>query len=321
MNYYQHHIGDFRSGTINMSRLSRWIYRDMLDVYYDTEKPLPLDFDLLCDMLGVESDEELKIVERLLRFKFVKTDDGYRNARCDKEISIYHTKAETAKANGRRGGRPRKADQNPEKPSGFQLGSDPDATGTPGETESKTNQEPITKNQEPKDSSSEAVASDVDGGADDSPLPENPKPEKFTPDDYRLAERMAQAVLRVAPKSKPPDIAKWADTIRLMRERDGLTLGEITEVFRFAHNDSFWKTNILSPTKLREQFARLDAQMRIPTNEKRHTTSADRWAIDHDDTSWLTGTPGSGDCIDGELDFPPNADDLHCLEAGRGGRH
>ena len=147
MNYYPFHIGDFRSGTVNMSRQSRWIYRDLLDVYYDTEGPLTSDFEALCDSVGVESEEERRIVERLLRFKFAKCELGYRNEVCDRVIAEYQLKAETAKANGKRGGRPRKQSGSDEKPSGFPSGSDPQASGHPEQTGSKTNQEPITNNQ------------------------------------------------------------------------------------------------------------------------------------------------------------------------------
>lgn len=148
MNYYPFHIGDFRSGTVNMSRLSRWIYRDMLDVYYDTERPLPSDFELLCDQIGVEAEDERRIVERLLRLKFAKGEDGYRNETCDRVISEYRARAETAKANGKLGGRPRKQSDTDAKPTGFPSGSHPDADGNPDETRSKANQEPITSNQE-----------------------------------------------------------------------------------------------------------------------------------------------------------------------------
>lgn len=103
MNYYPFHIGDFRSGTVNMTRQTRWIYRDMLDIYYDDEKPLPLDLDLLCNQIGAESEDERRIVERLLRFKFVKTDDGYWHEICDRVITDYHKKAEIAQANGKKG--------------------------------------------------------------------------------------------------------------------------------------------------------------------------------------------------------------------------
>lgn len=102
MNYYPFHIGDFRSGTVNMSRQARWIYRDMMDIYYDAEAPLSLDIDVLCDALGVEAADERAIVERLLRFKFIKTDDGYRHEVCEQVIADYQAKAETAKANGKK---------------------------------------------------------------------------------------------------------------------------------------------------------------------------------------------------------------------------
>lgn len=147
MNYYPFHIGDFRSGTVNMSRQARWIYRDLLDVYYDTEKPLTGDFEALCDSIGVESEEERRIVERLLRFKFVKCEQGYRNEVCENVISEYQVKAETAKANGKRGGRPRKPIGTNEKPIGFLSGSDTQATGGLEQSQSETNQEPITNNQ------------------------------------------------------------------------------------------------------------------------------------------------------------------------------
>ena len=163
MNYYPFHIGDFRSGTVNMTRQARWIYRDLLDVYYDTEGPLTDDFEALCDSVGVESEDERRIVERLLRFKFVKCDDGYRNEVCDRVIAEYKLKAETAKANGKRGGRPRTQSVSDEKPSGFQSGSDPQPTGVPAETGSQTNQEPITNNQITP--SNEGVARTLQGEA------------------------------------------------------------------------------------------------------------------------------------------------------------
>lgn len=146
MNYYQFHIGDFRSGTVNMSRKARWIYRDMIDVYYDTELPLPSDMDVLCDMLGIENEEERQIVERHLRFKFELTQNGYVHDVCEKVIEEYRCKADVARANGKKGGRPRKGE---EKPSGFPSGSYEVPICNLEESGLKTNQEPITNNQEP----------------------------------------------------------------------------------------------------------------------------------------------------------------------------
>lgn len=149
MNYYQFHIGDFRSGTINMSRHSRWIYRDMMDVYYDSEEPLPLDMDVLCDMLGVSSDDEKEIVRRHLRFKFDMTEAGYTHEVCEKVISEYRAKADVARANGKLGGRP-KGKQN--KPNGYPLGSDEVSYCEQDGTGSQTNHKPLTINQEPEES-------------------------------------------------------------------------------------------------------------------------------------------------------------------------
>lgn len=126
-----------------MSRRARWIYRDMLDCYYDTERPLPKEMDILMDMLGAEGDEDRNIIERHLRFKFVESEDGYRHPVCDAVIAEYHSKAETARANGRKGGRP-KAKQN--KPSGFQSGSNQDAISNQDESGLKTNHKPLTTN-------------------------------------------------------------------------------------------------------------------------------------------------------------------------------
>jgi uncharacterized protein YdaU (DUF1376 family) len=147
VNYYPFHIGDFRSGTVHMTRLSRWIYRDMMDVYYDTEKPLPLDFEALCDQIGVEAEDERAVVQKLLRFKFTQEVDGYHHDICKAVIVEYQQKAETARENGKAGGRPRKQPGTNQKPTGNLVGSDPVSIGKPIGRGLKTNQEPITNNQ------------------------------------------------------------------------------------------------------------------------------------------------------------------------------
>jgi len=83
---------------------------------------------------------------------------------------------------------------------------------------------------------------------------------KFSDDDMTTAKWIFDRVLQVAPKTKKPNLEKWADTIRLMREQDKLDHSQICQVFKFANQDEFWKLNILSPAKLRKQFAQLDAK-------------------------------------------------------------
>jgi hypothetical protein len=42
-----------------------------------------------------------------------------------------------------------------------------------------------------------------------------------------------------------------------MRERDNRTHREMCELFQWAMNDSFWRSNILSPAKLRAKWDQL----------------------------------------------------------------
>ena len=66
------------------------------------------------------------------------------------------------------------------------------------------------------------------------------------------------------PKQKPPtrqQVISWANDVRLMVEQDKRTLAEITLVMRWAYNDPFWKSNILSMGKLRKQFGQLWERM------------------------------------------------------------
>jgi len=72
--------------------------------------------------------------------------------------------------------------------------------------------------------------------------------------DLETAESIYKLLLALNPKHKKPSMESWANTIRLMRESDGHTHFDIMDLFRFANSDSFWKSNILSPAKLREKW-------------------------------------------------------------------
>lgn len=83
----------------------------------------------------------------------------------------------------------------------------------------------------------------------------------FTDDDLLTSQWMFSKIVEILPKAKQPDYGLWARDIRLMREVDKKTDEEIREVFSWANSDSFWRANILSPSKLRKQFDRLVLQM------------------------------------------------------------
>jgi len=98
MHYYPHYIDDFNAATRHLNRLERSIYRDLIDTYYDTEKPLTSDLRALGRKIIANSDEELAALEIILNEYFILTDDGWRHERCETVIAEYAKKVESAKA-------------------------------------------------------------------------------------------------------------------------------------------------------------------------------------------------------------------------------
>jgi 2,4-dienoyl-CoA reductase-like NADH-dependent reductase (Old Yellow Enzyme family) len=74
------------------------------------------------------------------------------------------------------------------------------------------------------------------------------------PADLATAEEIFSLIVQLNPAHKKPNIEKWAYEVRLMRERDGRTVEQILDLFRWANRDSFWKSNIISPSKLRDKW-------------------------------------------------------------------
>jgi len=100
---------------------------------------------------------------------------------------------------------------------------------------------------------------------------------KFSERDEELAFYFEKLI-----KDNKPDykfrgkqyIEKWANEVRLMRERDERDYNRIKKVIEFALNDDFWKYNILSMEKLRKQFDRLEMQM---GKKKKSKTNVRPW--------------------------------------------
>lgn len=97
MHYYPHYIDDFNAATRHLNRLERSIYRDLIDTYYDTEKPLTSDLRALARKIVATSDEEIEALEIILKEYFTSTDEGWRHDRCDTVIAEYTKKVNSAK--------------------------------------------------------------------------------------------------------------------------------------------------------------------------------------------------------------------------------
>ena len=137
MNYYSHHIGDYRRDTAHLSLLEHGVYRQLLDMYYLSESCIPAETELVLRRLSARTEEEKSAVVQVLSEFFQSTPDGWKHKRCEVEIGAYQDKAETARENGKLGGRPKKTDP-------VILGSEKEPTG-----KLTNNHKPITINQEP----------------------------------------------------------------------------------------------------------------------------------------------------------------------------
>lgn len=149
MHYYQHHIGDFTRETANLNDHQLATYMRMVWAYYSDERPLDDD----CEGIAFACRSDEKTVRLLLKHYFILCEDGWRHTRCDKEIAIYHGKADKARASAN--ARWKNANALP-----TQTERNADAV------DSDANQEPRTKNQEKKQKtisapSAHALLSDV----------------------------------------------------------------------------------------------------------------------------------------------------------------
>ncbi|MDC5137713.1 DUF1376 domain-containing protein [Acinetobacter baumannii] len=90
MNYYQHHIGDFNNATRHLSLIERAIYRDLLDMYYDTEKAIDASsIDRLARRLQCTTEEQKEALKYVLDEFFILEEGVYRNNRCEREIAAW----------------------------------------------------------------------------------------------------------------------------------------------------------------------------------------------------------------------------------------
>jgi uncharacterized protein YdaU (DUF1376 family) len=98
------HIGDFRKATRTFNLLEKGVYREMLDEYYDTERPLPLDEVELFEALGARRSAEMNAIRKVLAKKWRKTVEGYVQNRALCELENYRDlrrrKADAGKLGG-----------------------------------------------------------------------------------------------------------------------------------------------------------------------------------------------------------------------------
>ena len=149
MNYYNRHIGDYAKDAGHLTLLEDGIYGRLMDAYYAREGPLP-DAEVE-RLVRARTPVERKACRSVLAEFFALTDGHWSHKRCNREISYYRKKADIARENGGRGGRPKTQRVPENNPSGYDKITQRVPTANPEITGSQapSSQEPITSNQQP----------------------------------------------------------------------------------------------------------------------------------------------------------------------------
>lgn len=125
MNYFEFYGGDYTRDTAHLSLSEHGAFLLLLTTYYSTEKPLPADLGAVQRIARAVTTDEQQAAARVAEEFFPVAEDGLRhNDRADKEIEKARKRIETARDNGRRGGR-RPNGIAKENPAGNPVGSDP----------------------------------------------------------------------------------------------------------------------------------------------------------------------------------------------------
>jgi uncharacterized protein YdaU (DUF1376 family) len=85
--WYKFAAAEYQIKTIHLSDAEDLAYRRLLDMAYLSEKPIPLDTNLVSRRIRLDQD----IVEQVLSEFFEKTESGYRNRRVEEEVQAYQT--------------------------------------------------------------------------------------------------------------------------------------------------------------------------------------------------------------------------------------
>jgi uncharacterized protein YdaU (DUF1376 family) len=85
--WYKFAAAEYQIKTIHLSDAEDLAYRRLLDMAYLSEKPIPLDTNLVSRRIRLDQD----IVDQVLSEFFEKTAEGYRNRRVEEEVLAYQT--------------------------------------------------------------------------------------------------------------------------------------------------------------------------------------------------------------------------------------
>ena len=89
MNYFEFHLGDWAKKCSHLTAVEEGLYMRLLHWYYGNERCLPSDTKQVCRIARVRAANERAACVRVLHEFFELMDDGWHNARADKEIARF----------------------------------------------------------------------------------------------------------------------------------------------------------------------------------------------------------------------------------------
>lgn len=116
----------------------------------------------------------------------------------------------------------------------------------------------------------------------ESPTPnkKEPEPDKkakreydHQSEPYRLAEELKTGIMANNPDHKKiteSQLQNWADDMRKMLELDKRSYSQVSNMISWCQRDNFWKTNILSASKLRKQYDQMRVRAMNEWQQQKH---------------------------------------------------
>lgn len=106
MKFYKRYPGDIGIKTGDLTLAEFGAYDRLLDHFYSKE--LPIRADRVYSVCRTQTKADRDAVDRVLQEFFTLTDDGWVQQRAEQELAEALPRIEAARANGKKGGRPKK---------------------------------------------------------------------------------------------------------------------------------------------------------------------------------------------------------------------
>ena len=98
MHYFQFEIKEWVSNTAHLSLEEEAIYLRLVNFYYDSEKPISSDIEMISRKLRIAN---IQMTYAILHEFFTECESGFIHNRCNLEIAKYHAKSEQASRAGK----------------------------------------------------------------------------------------------------------------------------------------------------------------------------------------------------------------------------